>query len=134
MHRLNKYPVPEAGQIHYRLVTEGLRKMCDKPVKQAELISHDILNTIFNKVNLNNELETVAGVAVLIGFNMVLQVSNLGPYTRDFFDPRKHLCRSDYQLHNQVPSLLIRWSKTIQHRNKSKWVPIVPAVNKLCPQ
>ena len=86
-HKLQKYQVPEPGQIHFKLLTEGLKKLCIRLVKHAQPINHNILYSIFLKVDLTSELEAVAWVAVLVGFTMVLRVLNLGPYTRDTFDP-----------------------------------------------
>ena len=118
LHKLEGLPVPENGQIHYKLMSEGLRKLCKKPVKQADPISHEKLMDLFHHINFAAELEAVAWTAVLVGHALVLRVSNLGPRTRSTFDCHRHFVRADFQLKNGYPALAIRWSKTIQHRNK----------------
>ena len=35
LQRLQNLPVPPQGQIHFKLASEGLKKKCKKPVKQA---------------------------------------------------------------------------------------------------
>ena len=40
LHKINLLAVPEDGQIHYKLLTECLKKERSEPVKQAEPMSH----------------------------------------------------------------------------------------------
>jgi integrase len=50
------------------------------------------------------------------------------------FDPGKHLCRSDFLVHSWGIEIKVKWSKTLQYRERSLSVPIpfIPG-NKLCP-
>ena len=91
MHKLKNEYVPAPLQIHFKLLTEGLKKECKKPVKQADSLDHDILKQLFPHVNLEQELQVVTWVAVLVGFNLVLRVSNLGPRARKDFNKNMHL-------------------------------------------
>ena len=98
-------------------------------------MTHQVLLDLYPVVDFNKEVEAVTWVSVLVGFSMVLRVSNLGPPARKDFSAHKHFTRNDYQLWRNVPSLCIRWSKTVQHKNKYKWVPIIPSPNKrICTQ
>ena len=87
--------VPQASQIHYAKLFEGLKKQCKEPVKQAEPMTHDTLRLMFDAVNFADELEAVAWVVTLVGFTLVLRVSNLGPVSRTKFNPHMHFMRQD---------------------------------------
>ena len=114
---------------------QGLRKERKTPVRQAAPIGHHNLLSIFQQVNLNNELEVVTWVLLLVGFSLVLRVLNLGPVSRDKFDPEKNFCRSDLVFKQGYWILQVKWSKTIQFRNKVLEAPLVPShVKQICPQ
>ena len=85
MHRLKELPCPQANQIHYKLLTEGLKKTCKEPVRQVHPMNHQTLSMLYDHVDFSVELEAVAWVAVLVGFTLVLRVSNIGPDARTNF-------------------------------------------------
>ena len=73
---------------------------------------------------------------LLLGFYMFLHKSNLVPDTMDGFDGEHQFCRGDLNLLGPDKTMMveIRWSKTIQHREKILRVPVLPAKNKaICP-
>ena len=121
--------------IHYKLLSDGLKRQCKVPVRQACPIKHENLRSIFEKIDLTIELNHVAWTAILVGFNLVLRVSNLGPSTRKLFDPSKNLLRLDLQMKEGCLAIGIRWSKNNQFRNRVQWAPVVmQQEKKLCPQ
>ena len=63
LHKLQKMPVPEKGQIHYKMLVDGLKRQDVRPVKQAEPMNHEVLLQMFPVVNLANELHTVTWTA-----------------------------------------------------------------------
>ena len=135
MHKLEGLPCPEPRQIHYQKLSQGLKKSRKEPVKQAAPINQAILQAIFNQVNFTLELEAVAWVAVLVGFCLILRISNLGPAMCATFDPNKNFVRSDLQFRRSFWIMTVRWMKTIQHMNRILQAPLVPCKNKkLCPQ
>ena len=98
-------------------------------------MTHQILLKMFEKVNLNSELEVVAWTSVLVGFSMILRVSNLGPRTRKDFEQKRHLLHSNLQVLEGFWSIGIRWSKTVQTMNKVNWAPLVPSeLREICPR
>ena len=111
LHKLNKLPVPKQGEIYYNKCIEGIKKHCKKPVKQAEAMTHETLYTLYSAVNFADELEAVAWVVLLVGFSLVLRVSNLGPSTRGNFDPEQNLMRGDMMIKEGCITLRIRWAK-----------------------
>ena len=78
----------------------------------------------------------VAWTALLLGFYMFLRKSNLVPDTMTTFDGTQQFCRSDINLLGIDKAMMceIRWSKTIQHKQKVLRLPVLPAKNKvICP-
>ena len=133
--RLQFLHVPEPGQIHYKLMSQAFKKARTEPVKQAAPMNHGTLLILFKQVNLKDELEVVAWVAVLVGFCLILRVSNLGPRTRETFDPYMHLTRGDLMQKKGFWSMSLRWTKTLQFRNRVVWAPLVPsACRPICPK
>ena len=130
MHRLAGITPPSASQIHYQWHNDGLKKTDTRSVRQAKAMTHEILRKISSVVDYSRELHVVAFIAVLVAFAMVLRVANIGPLTRKMFDSVSHFTRADFVMHEGHPSLGIRWSKTVQHRNKTKITPIIPSADK----
>ena len=78
----------------------------------------------------------VAWTALLLGFYMFLRKSNLVPDTMDTFNGEQQFCRSDINLLGLDKAMMveIRWSKTIQFKQKVLRLPVLPAKNKaICP-
>ena len=78
----------------------------------------------------------VAWTSLLLGFYMFLRKSNLVPDTMDSFDKDQQFCRSDLNLLGLDKAMMceIRWSKTIQHKQKILRLLALPAENKaICP-
>ena len=134
LHQLAEIPCPDLKQIHFSMLMRGLKRQDDRPVKQASPMDHQILKSLFTHVDLGSELEAVAWTAILVGFNLVLRISNLGPVSQNKFDPRQNLVRSDYVIKNNIPTIGIRWSKTNQYRNRINWTPLIPSRDReICP-
>ena len=108
LHRLQNLLTPTTGQIHYKLISELYKKFRKEPVRQATPMSHQMLLKLVERVNLDQELEAVAWTSVLVGFSMILRVSNLGPHTRSKFDPNNHFLRSDLVVKQGLWSLGVR--------------------------
>ena len=135
LHRFKGLDPPAADKIHFQKLTEGLKRSCSKPIKQAIVLDHEILRKLFEQVNFGDKLEAVVWTATLVGFSVLLHVSNLGQRARKDFDPRCHFVRSDLIEKQGILTLLVRWSKTIQHRNRSMSCPLVPSMDwRICPE
>lgn len=78
----------------------------------------------------------VAWTGLLLGFYMLLRKSNLVPDTMDTFNKEQQFCRADINLLGLDKAMMfeIRWSKTIQYKQKILRLPVLPAKNKaICP-
>ena len=135
LHKLEGYDTPEPGQIHYNKISNSFKKQRTKPMKQAAPMTHQLLFRIFEHVNLAVELEAMTWTAVLVGFSVILRISDLGPETREKFRPDQHFTKADLEFEDGYWNLYIRWSKTIQYKNRVVKAPVVPSSNRsICPQ
>ena len=72
--------------------------------------------------------------AFLLGFFGFLRLSNLAPHVIAGFDFTRHLTGQDVFVTNQHAKVLIKWSKTIQTRDKVQCMTLPKLKNKLiCP-
>ena len=114
----------------------GLKRSMDHVVKQAEPITPQLLLRMSKVVNYKDKIEIIAWTALLLGFYMFLRKSNLVPDTMDKFDQVQQFQRADVNLLGLDKAMMfeIRWTKTIQFRQKILRFPVLPAGNKaICP-
>ena len=119
-----------------KMFTAGLKRMMPHAVKQAEPITPELLMKLGKVVNYKDQVEMVAWTGLLLGFYMFLRKSNLVPDTMDTFNGEEQFRRLDINLLGLDKAMMfeIRWSKTIQHKQKVLRLPVLPAKNKaICP-
>ena len=70
----------------------------------------------------------------LLAFFSFLRLSNMVPHAKNGFDPSRHLARGDIIFCDNKAIVLVKWSKTIQSRDKVACV-VIPKLlcSKLCP-
>ena len=72
--------------------------------------------------------------ALLLGFFAFLRLSNLAPHSLAGFDPTRHLTGEDVFFTKKHAKVLIKWSKTIQTRDKVQCLTLPKLKNKIiCP-
>ena len=77
---------------------------------------------------------TVYKAAYLLSFFSFLRISNLVPHTIKTYDPLQQLARADIIFAPPGALVLIKWSKTIQHKNKVRILKIPHlGTSPLCP-
>lgn len=65
---------------------------------------------------------------------MFLRKSNLVPDSKGGFNPQKQLTRADIQIGESLVLVIIKWSKTIQYKEKELVLPLLPARDvRICP-
>ena len=128
--------VPDVNDRQMKMFSTGLKRVMAHAVKQAEPVTPQLLIKLSKVVNFTNQVEMVAWTALLLGFYMFLRRSNLVPDTMDSFDKEQQFCRGDINLLGlEQPMMVeIRWSKTIQFKQRILRLPVLPAANKIiCP-
>lgn len=126
LHGLAGLRVPQTESLIHQMVLKGIRSRNKIPKKQAEAITPQVLKMIFQCVDLSDSLELVAWVAVLIGFHCLLRASNLTARTVSAFNPQENLLRQDFRMHRHMLLAHIKWTKTLQYREKKLLIPVIP--------
>ena len=135
-HALLGLPIPDADEKQMKMFAQGIRRLMDHEVKQAEPITPEILLKISNVVKYTDHVEMVAWVATLIGFTMFLRKSNLVPDSMETFNPAMQFRRADFNLTGPFSAIMaeITWAKNIQFKQKVLRLPVLPVNNKaICP-
>lgn len=105
-------------------VIRGMQRTKGTTVNKKMPITPNILLKIKGVINLSLQMDVNFWAACLVGFFGMLRRSNFLPQNKNSFDSSKHLRRMDVI---KVPNgfvLKIRWSKTIQNKERVHWVPI----------
>ena len=128
--------IPDVKDRHMQMFITGLKRTMVHAVKQAAPVTPQILLCISKVVNYRDRIEVIAWTVVLLGFYMFLRKSNLVPDAMDKFEPLHQFTRADAHLLGLGKAMMfeIRWTKTIQFREKILRVPVLPAKNSAkCP-
>ena len=128
--------IPDVNDRQMKMFMTGLKRVMPHGVKQAEPVTPQLLIRLSKVVNYTDQVEMVAWTGLLLGFYMFLRKSNLVPDMMDMFDSEKQFHRADISLLGLDRAMMfeIRWSKTIQHKQRILRLPVLPAKNKaICP-
>ena len=128
--------IPEANDKQIKMFTTGLKRTMPHAVKQVEPVTPQLLVRLSKVVNFKDQVKLVSWTGLLLGFYLFLHKSNLVPDTMDTFDGEHQFRRSDINLLGPDKAMMIeiRWSKTIQFKQKILRLPVLPATNKaVCP-
>ena len=112
----------------------GTQTCCSKAHKQTLLITPAILRQLFKQIDFTLPLEVTFWAACLVAFFSFFRKSNLLVKSITSFDSNLHLCRQDATFTEDGVSLAVRWSKTIQYRQRILHIalPRIPG-SPLCP-
>lgn len=134
LHELGGFPVPAPSEPNIRHIMRALKQELAHPIRQAEPMTPDMLRAIYDHVELGNHFQLVCYTALLVGFYLFLRKSNLVPENKSSFDPQKQLTRGDVQIGKNMVLVVIKWSKTIQYKEKELLLPLLPASDiTICP-
>ena len=128
--------IPDPKEKQMQMFITGIKRILLHEVKQAEPVTPCLLLKLSKMVDYKDQVELVAWTALLLGFYMFLRKSNLVPDTMDTFNPEQQFTRSDLNLISPELAMMVevRWSKTIQFKQKILRAPVLPAANKaICP-
>lgn len=116
------------------LLMRGIKRLHGNAVRQKLPITPDLLRKIHGTLDFTNSLDATFWAACVIAFFSFFRKSNLLIASAGSFDPQKHLRMCDIRVCKWGLLLIVRWSKTIQYRNRTLLVP-VPRIehSTLCP-
>jgi len=131
----------EAGHVnpfhncwHIDMLLKGTKRVLGAAIKQKLPITPQILRRMFKLVNFSSPLDVTFWAACLVAFFSFFRKSNLLAKNMESFNPQLHLCRQDASFTQDGVTLAVRWSKTIQYRQRTLHIPL-PRVpdSPLCP-
>ena len=114
-----------------KLELMAIRRELAHLVKKAPPVTPELLASIFQHVNIQSDHRVAAYTALVVGFTLFLRKSNLVPDSVDGFNPKEQLCVEDVKIQNNMVVVEIKWSKTLQNRQKELLLPLVPAKRKV---
>ena len=105
-------------------ILKGLRRHKGDSTSQKLPITPDILLALLTILDFKKPFDLTFWAACLVGFFTFFRKSNLLIPAPDKFDPDKHLCTSDVIFQNTGAVLTVRWSKTIQFKQRVLLIPL----------
>ena len=124
MHLDEGHSNPLANNWYLSSILKGLRRHKGDGVSQKLPITDVILHGILAVLNFNTPFDVCFWAACLVAFFSFFRKSNLLVPSAPQFDPPKHLCVSDVQFNQLGAVLAVRWSKTIQYRQRTLHIPL----------
>ena len=117
-----------------KLEMMSIRKELATVVKKAVPITPQLLLELYQKVDLKDPVETLAYIALVLGFCLFLRRSNLVAESGEKFNPKEQLTRKDIWKMGKLTVVDIKWSKTNQYRNRDLIIPLIPTrCKQICP-
>lgn len=126
LYALMEMLAPPTDTYLHKTVLRGIKARNKTPRKQAEAITPQALKAIYHHVDTSDLLELVAWVAVLIGFHCLLRASNLTTRSATTFNRDENLLRKDFRMHRNLLLVHIKWTKTLQYRERKLLIPVIP--------
>lgn len=128
-------PNPLQGNWRLTSLMNGIKRVKGTSVARKMPITPDVLLRIHHHLNLSSTLDASLWVACLILFFGLLRKGNVLPPSQAGFLPDRHLRRQDFYLHSWGVEVKLRWSKTIQFRQRVLSIPLpfLPLGHPLCP-
>ena len=126
LHELGGYTFPTQMKI-LAAIMRSIKYELAGAVKKAVPVTPHLLRRIFKLIDIKDVIQVTAYTALVVGFMLFLRKSNLVPDTQGGFNPKEQLTWADVWWKGEILMVIIRWSKTLQYREKELELPLVPA-------
>ncbi len=134
LHLFSDAPFPSLSTFEFRFLFKGLKVTLAHTPRQALPITPPILLAIHAQMDFSSPLHLTLWSAFVIAFFLFARKSNIVPASAAQFSPDKHLCRGDILVSHSGIVVHIKWSKTIQAKQRYLLVPIMALpLSPLCP-
>ena len=112
----------------------GIKRAIGTPPQQKLPITPSLLLHLHGTLNFTNSFDSSFRAICLVAFYGLFCKSHLLPMSAQKFDPSKQLTKCDFKFFSWGTLVTIRWSKTIQFRERVVEIPL-PCItgSKLCP-
>lgn len=118
------YPNPLLNSWYLSSILKGLRRHKGDSTKQKLPITTNVLLGILTVLDFSRPFDLTFWAACLVAFFSFFRKSNLLVPSIEKFEPSKHLCAADVRLCDTGAIISVRWSKSIQFRQKILQVPL----------
>lgn len=134
LHKEFNLPNPLADNWALTSLLTGIKRVKGHPPSQKLPITPAILRQIHEQLNLRSSFDASFWAVSLVSFYGMLRKCHLLASSASAFDPSQQLIRSDFQFFPWGALVTIRWSKTIQFRERVVQLPLplIPG-SVLCP-
>ena len=134
LHKEFGLPNPLIDNWALKSLLTGVSRVKGSPPNQKLPITPQILLRLHDTLCFTSSLDTSFWAVCLVAFFGMFRKSHLLPVSASKFDPTKQLTKRDFRIYSWGSLITIRWSKTIQFRERLVQIPI-PCIpqSKLCP-
>lgn len=127
-------PNPLENNWYVSSILKGVRRVKGDNSSQKRPITIDILKNLASILDFRLSFDRTFWSACLVAFFSFFRKSNLLIQSPESFDEKRHLCATDVQFLLDGAVLTVRWSKTIQFRERILKIPLPKLQNSLfCP-
>ena len=123
LHQEMGLPNPCTNNFHLTSTLRGLRRHLGDTVKRKEPITPELLQIILQKLPIHTPRGASVWAACLLMFFGLLRRSNVMLTKNGDFDPSRHLRRKDLCFTSEGLRVSVRWTKTIQFRERTLTIP-----------
>ena len=133
-HLLQNTPCTALDSFEVSLTKKGLKRVLGLATHQKSPITPALLLQFKSHLDLTTPADAAIWCLFTVAFFSFLRKSNLTVSSPSSFDPTRHLCRDDITFTSHGAVLRIKWTKTLQHKDRLLLVPLprIPG-SALCP-
>lgn len=134
LHKEFGLPNPLLNNWPLKSLLTGINRTKGLMPNQKQPITPDILLRLNTKLDLTSSLDASFWAICLVAFYGMFRKSHLLPTAANQFNPSKQLTKADFKIFHWGALITIRWSKTIQFRERIVEIPLpyIPG-SALCP-
>lgn len=134
LHKEFGLPNPLLDNWPLKSLLTGIKRALGTTPNQKLPITPDILVRLHDSLDFTSSSDSSFWAICLVAFYGMFRKSHLLPLSSALFDPSKQLTKGDFKIFSWGMLVTIRWSKTIQFRERVVEIPLpfIPR-SKLCP-
>ena len=134
LHKEFGLPNPLLDNWPLKALLTGIKRVKGQPPNQKLPITVPLLRRIHSKLKPHSSFDASSWATCLVAFFGLFRKSHLLPTSAKHFNPSKQFTKADFQFHPWGILITMRWSKTIQFRERVVCIPLlqIPG-SSLCP-
>jgi hypothetical protein len=134
VHRLKGWSFPDISSFDFKAQFKGAARQKQHTPRQAQPITPQMLEQIYSLLDFSKPFHTAVWSAFLIAFYIFARTANMVPRSFKSYDHTKQLARGDVIIAKDGLIIILKWTKTIQSRERTLVFPITAIPGScLCP-